>query len=408
MKRRSMVVTLIVVIALMIAVGTACQSAEAEQNQSTPEVLDVFSAVVPATGEVMPARRANLSYEISGRAVTVSVEQGDTVEEGQVLIKLDATDLEYAVSQAEAALSGAQAQLGQVEAGARSEEIASAEAAVDAAQAQVTAAEGNLAAAQAELARLSAGARPEEVLIAEIGVERAQTAKDMTERIYELIANQPGAEVSEAAFNSKLAAHDLDLAQTQLALVKAGARPQELALAQANVKAAGAQVRAARAAASQAQAQLDLLKAGASDQDVAVAEAQVDQAQAALDAARATLSKATLTAPFAGTVGMVYVHKGETVSPGQPVIVLGDLDTLRVETTDLDEVQVAQVAVGQPVTVTFDAVSERVFTGHATRISPMADPEAGGVNYTVIIEMDELDPAIRWGMTAFLDIEVGR
>jgi len=66
------------------------------------------------------------------------------------------------------------------------------------------------------------------------------------------------------------------------------------------------------------------------------------------------------------------------------------------------------VAVGQRASVTFDTLPERVFTGHVTRISPMAEPGAGGVNYTVIVVLDETDAAIRWGMTAFVDIEVER
>jgi multidrug efflux pump subunit AcrA (membrane-fusion protein) len=86
------------------------------------------------------------------------------------------------------------------------------------------------------------------------------------------------------------------------------------------------------------------------------------------------------------------------------VLVLGDVSTLRVETTDLEEIDVAQVDVGQEATVTFDALSERVFAGHVTWVSPMAEPGAGGIHYTVIIELDEIDPVIRWGMTAFVDI----
>jgi multidrug efflux pump subunit AcrA (membrane-fusion protein) len=85
---------------------------------------------------------------------------------------------------------------------------------------------------------------------------------------------------------------------------------------------------------------------------------------------------------------------------------LGDLTTLRVETTDLDEIDAARVAVGQQASITFDALGERVFTGRVVRISPMPEPGAGGVNYTVVLELDELSPAIRWGMTAFVDIEV--
>jgi multidrug efflux pump subunit AcrA (membrane-fusion protein) len=60
------------------------------------------------------------------------------------------------------------------------------------------------------------------------------------------------------------------------------------------------------------------------------------------------------------------------------------------------------------VDVTFDALPEMVFIGEVMRISPMAASESGGVNYTVVIELDDIDPAIRWGMTAFVDIEVGQ
>ena len=392
----------------MILTGCGAQAGE----EATPEAMpNTFGSVVSASGELVPARRASLSYEIGGRAVTINVEEGDVVEAGQVLVQLDATDLGQAVAQAEAALSVAQARLAQVKAGARPEEIASAEAAVTAAQAQLAAAQANLSAAQAELARLQAGARPEEITIAEIGVARAKTYKEMAERAYELIAHRPGAEVSEAAFNARLAAHDLDLAKAQLDMVKAGATAQELAQAQANVKAAEAQVQAAEAAVSQAQARLDLLKAGASEKDIAVSEAQVAQAQAALDAAKAALSKATLTAPFAGTIGAVYVREGEMITPGQPVIVLGDLSTLRVETTDLNEVDVARVKVGQKVDITFDALPERKLMGTVTHIAPMsAVGGGGGTNYTVFIEFDEAEiasaPDLRWGMTAFVDIIV--
>jgi multidrug resistance efflux pump len=111
-------------------------------------------------------------------------------------------------------------------------------------------------------------------------------------------------------------------------------------------------------------------------------------------------------APFAGTVGMVDTRVGALVVSGQPLVTLGDLDTLRVETTDLDEIDVVKVYVGQQVDVSFDALPEQVFAGEVTRISPMAAPGSGGVNYTVVIALDDVDPAVKWGMTAFVDIEV--
>jgi hypothetical protein len=49
---------------------------------------------------------------------------------------------------------------------------------------------------------------------------------------------------------------------------------------------------------------------------------------------------------------------------------------------------------------------DQVFTGRVKRISPMAEGDGGGVNYTAIVELGSLDPKVRWGMTAFVDIEI--
>ena len=90
--------------------------------------------------------------------------------------------------------------------------------------------------------------------------------------------------------------------------------------------------------------------------------------------------------------------------PGQPVLVLGDLDTLQVETTDLDEIDIARIQTGQRADLTFDALPEEVLTGEVVRIAPMSTPGQAATTYKVIVEFDEIDPALRWGMTAFVDI----
>ena len=215
--------------------------------------------------------------------------------------------------------------------------------------------------------------------------------------------------------------HSATLAAGQLGDL-AGSRSahtEELAVAQSHVDAARtevdvastavdsaeAQVATAEAAVAQAVAQLDLVRAGARDADIAVAQAAVSQAQAALDAARDNLAKAQLAAPFAGTAAAVWTRPGEIVTPGQQVLALGDLSTYQIETTDLRETDVARVSVGQPVEVTFDALPNRTFEGTVVRISPISTQAQGSVNYTAVVELDELDPALRWGMTAFVNIE---
>nr|HID12767.1 HlyD family efflux transporter periplasmic adaptor subunit [Anaerolineae bacterium] len=257
--------------------------------------------------------------------------------------------------------------------------------------------------------QLESGATEAEIAAARAQVATAQAeqraareAHDQTMKCYDIggkeVCPALGPLEEQARYRLHAADEALAAAQAQLDALLAGADDE--------VRAAEAAVWAAAAQRDSAQAQLDLLKAGAKAEEIAVAEAAVAQAQAALDAARVALERCEVRAPFASTVGAVNVRVGELVAPGQPLVTLGDLTTLRVETTDLDEIDVARVAVGQRVFITFDALPERVFAGRVTRISPMADPGAGGVNYTVIVELGETDPAILWGMTAFVDIEV--
>ena len=110
----------------------------------------------------------------------------------------------------------------------------------------------------------------------------------------------------------------------------------------------------------------------------------------------------TVNDTVAGTV-----NPNEWVAPGSPVLLIGDLDHLQVQTTDLSEIDVAQISLGDMAVVTFDALPELVLDGTVVSIAPKAD-EGAGVNFPVVIELDEIPPALRWGMTAFIDIELDR
>jgi multidrug resistance efflux pump len=364
-----------------------------------------YVPVVSVTGEVLPAVWADVSAQAGGTVVEVLVEPGDEVVAGDLLVCLDPADAELAVQQAEATLEVAQAELALLEAEPRAEEIAATGAKVDAAEAA-------LAQAIAQRDQLDAGQVSVEVAEAEAAVTTATAdelvARETHDKTMECIKWRgrticPGLGPYEesARYSLQAATGALEAAQAQLAALQAGAAER--------IAAANAAVEAATAQRDAAQAQLDLLRAGATDEEIAAQQAVVDQAQVALDEAQVALERTEVHAPFAGTVGMVDTRVGELVVPGQPLVTLGDLATLRVETTDLDEIDVARVAVGQQVDLSFDALPEEVFVGYVTRISPMAASESGGVNYTVVIVLEgDIDPAIRWGMTAFVDIEVGQ
>jgi RND family efflux transporter MFP subunit len=135
-----------------------------------------------------------------------------------------------------------------------------------------------------------------------------------------------------------------------------------------------------------------------------VAAQELETTRRSLDTAYAELSQTELVAPFAATVVSVIVKPGEFVQAGQVVLVLAKLDNLRVETTDLSELNVASVKIGQTATVHVDALDKDI-PGVVTAISPISDKIGGDVVFKVTIQLDEQPKELLWGMSADVEIQ---
>jgi RND family efflux transporter MFP subunit len=135
-----------------------------------------------------------------------------------------------------------------------------------------------------------------------------------------------------------------------------------------------------------------------------VSTAQLQEAQASLDAAKAILSQGTLVAPFDGTIVAINVAEGQLVQLGQVVAVIGDLNHLQVETTDLSERDIAGVQIGQTATVRLKAFNQDL-AGKVTAIAPLGVKSSGDVVYKVTIELDAPPQGLMWGMSGDVDIQ---
>lgn len=138
---------------------------------------------------------------------------------------------------------------------------------------------------------------------------------------------------------------------------------------------------------------------------IAQADSRAEQRRLAVEVAKASLEQATLEAPFAGTVVEVNIAPGEYVQPTQVVMVIATLENLLIETTDLSELNVAGVEIGQPATVFVEALGEE-FPGKVTAISPISNTIGGDVVFKVTIELDEQPETLLWGMSADVEINV--
>ena len=432
-------VSVLIAVGLLVWLAGCTSRGEPTPAVSAAEPQLFQQAAVSVSGKVVPQRRAELGFGTSGTVAEVLVGEGMSVMAGQVLARLDAPELTAAIAQAEAALQAAHAQLALLEAGASDHDIAVAEAAVaiareaastaqanvDVARTQVRAAEATLQAGRAQLALLQAGARPEEIEVARQRVEQARSQLYALQAQRDAIGGAKGSpgynsSTYEAAEGQVFAAEDaVEIAELQLAALSQGAREQEivaaeaqvaqslaaLAGARAQVAVAEQQVLAAQAQVLQAEAQRDRVAAASRDEELAVARASVAQAEAAIQAAHANAQRAEIRAPFGGTVASISLHVGEQATPGAAVISLGDLETLQIETTDLDEFDVDRVAVGSRVSIELDALPGATFGGVVERVSLKAGSGTGGTTFTAYIGLDDVDARLRWGMTAFVEIE---
>lgn len=383
---------------------------------------------VTASARIVPAQRVNLALLTAGRVDDVLVEAGDVVAAGDLLLRLDDSAAQIALTQARAAYFRAQAQLSEVQAAPQASSLQAAQAQLDAAQArlaqladparpsQIAAAEADLAAAQSAYQALFAGPDESARINALAALSNARAALQQAQSAYNEVSwrNDIGAlpqsrqlqeasanvEAAQARYDALFAAPDADL----VAAARARIEQARATLDRLQAPATAAQLAEAEAQVRAAQAQVDALIAGARSETIAVAAGAVAETRALLQRAEQEVANLELRAPFTGTVTAISVAEGEFVGAGVPVVTLANLDHLQVETFDLSERDIAFVRVGQTATVLIEPLLVTV-TGRVVRISLQANTIGGDVVYTVWLDLDEQPVALRWGMSAEVTIE---
>jgi HlyD family secretion protein len=134
-------------------------------------------------------------------------------------------------------------------------------------------------------------------------------------------------------------------------------------------------------------------------------ETEIAGAQARVAAAQATLNLARVIAPFSGIVTELYPLPGDQVSAGATAFRLDDLSSLLVD-VEVSEVDINSVSVGQPVSLTFDAILGRDYHGEVVSVAPTGAVTQGVVNFKVTVELTDADSLVKPGMTAAVNITV--
>lgn len=299
---------------------------------------------IRASGHV-EATETRLAPDAGGRVLTMSVKEGDRVQQGQTILTLDIRDTQLAIDRAKAERAAAEAQLRLVQAGSRAEDVRQAQAQVETARADAAAARTELAAAEQDLARF-------ETLLNSNSGSRKQRDDAATRR---------------------------DVARDRVASAESRIRTAEEVV--------------------------NRLRAGARREEVDAARARVGTVTAQIAALEKGLGDATLVSPISGIVTERLVEVGEVIPPRAPAIVVVDLDHAWADVF-VPEPTVPQIKIGQAATIFTDAGGSGL-TGTIAYISPKAEFTPRNVQtaeerskqvYRVRINVDNKDGVLKQGM----------
>ncbi len=372
---------------------------------------------------VIEGTKVNVVTEVGGRIINLAVDQGDSVTAGQPIVTLDEAALLAQVKQAQAAVSAAEANLAQVKAGSRREAIEAAAAAVQQAEAEQAGAALTLSNtlkirnnpqqldAQLDAARSSVKLAEQSVSVAQTKLAEARYWRDFYDNDHskrETLDKQIGI----AQKNLKAAQAQLNGAKAQLAALQV-MRSNPIGL-QAQVNQTRSAYSLTVASAAVAAANLADLKAGPTPEDIAEAAAKVQQAQAQLKLAQAYQSRTQIAAPLTGLVTDRSAHVGETVQPGAPLLSIVNLDMVDM-IVYVAQAQLPRVKVGSPVKVYADAYPNEVFTGEVASIAQQAQfsprdtqtkDDRTSIVFAVKVRLPNADQRLKAGMTADAEIEL--
>jgi multidrug resistance efflux pump len=333
-------------ITLMLAslLFTACAPAS-NAPTVTPEAIPavIADSTIIAEGRLEPVRFADIAFTASGRISDIPVAEGQTVTQGQELIRLgDASDTQYAAAQLE--LVSAKKALTDL----------TNSAGTDFAQAVI-----DLKDAQEEYDKA----------VDYLDYLNNASKVPQTETRSFLVQTWRGYEYRTKTKHFKGPAPQDWIVEAE----------NDLALKKAELDAV--------------QRTYDRLKGGADAEQLAVLEAR-------LEAAEAGVSAFSVIAPFDGVVANLNAKLGGSINAGEPAVTVADFSEWLVQTTDLTEIDVVNLEEGQPVSVSLDAIPDAQLSGEILSIGQTFAENQGDVVYEVTILLTDTHPSMRWGMTA--------
>ncbi len=302
MKKRIVITAIAVLAAILIVIFFAFNRGKDTET-------------IRSTG-IMEGIEVNLSPKVAGRISYICCNEGDSIKEGEVAVKLESDDFMASVEQAKAGVERAKA------------EIKVSESSIDNAKANILAAVADIKSAESDLEK------------ARVQMELAKSEMERSNALF------------KKDFVSK---ESLDLAVTAY-----HASVADYASAQSRLASAHSKRDAAESQLHTAESQLTSAKAN------------LKQSEANLSYNLAKLSDTTITSPLSGNIVFKALEKGETVSPGMTILTIVDMHDLYAR-VDIDESLIDSIALNARVSIKTEGTADRVFSGTVYEIGRYAE-----------------------------------
>jgi RND family efflux transporter MFP subunit len=410
------------------AASATGQAAAGADGASLPTVAIQAAGVTQtdtsASGTLALVDERSVALAVSGVVEEIYVDVGDTAKAGDLLLRLETSDLERALAQAQLTVESSNIALADLKEPSSTADIAEAQAALVEAQenladvqagpsaAEIAAAQSSLAAAQSAYSELQAGPSAAELTQLSASLEKAEITLADAQRAYDQIAWQGSAGMSSQASDLQAATIDYESARAAYEEATAAAADSEIqskagAIQEAQVQLnellnspSEAEIATAQSQVVQAEAALAELQTGATANDLRSAEISLEQNLIELEAAYRDLAVAEMTAPMDGVVMSLNAEVGVRSSADTVVVTLSDPTQLELGIS-VAESDITRVSVGQPAQIEIDAFPGQTFNGVVQSISPVSDSSSGTVSYPVTVRLtDENLTGVLPGMNA--------
>ncbi|HVM77299.1 MAG TPA: efflux RND transporter periplasmic adaptor subunit [Candidatus Paceibacterota bacterium] len=401
---------------------------------------------VTVTGNTTPETSLDLAFQNGGTVAVVNKNVGDHVNQGDVIARLNTSDLQAQLAQARASVDAQQATLANLQAGAQAADIEASQAALAGGEQTLANDYGNVNNVLAAAYANANDAVRTQLQAFFTNAEQSTPALTFNVNTSQTMINaQNGRVAASAALNawqSELAtinavtpSSTLDdaitsalnhlsviksfLSSVSTALVQeAGlststlgayntaitAATNEANTASTNVTKAMQDIASQKIAVQQLQAQLNLKLAGSTPQQIAAQQAQIEQAQANEQGIQVKIDQASLVAPVSGTVTVQNAKVGQIATPGAVMTSLISDNGLEVDAF-VPETDIGKISVGDPVSMTFDAFQGQTFPGKIFYVDPAQTIISGVVDYKVKISFTDKNPNMKSGLTANVTID---